>query len=196
MTGAGPSTQPALLPARTACLGGPSLASHTSASSWAPPQKYPSAQAGHLLKMRNKDVPKEADIWSQRPSADLGSSRQSCQEQEDLDCKQAATGTEPPPCRKDLRQAHQEHGQGRDWQPGLGGKGGHGQAGRGWGAKQNLLVPSGPGTHRYQAGHDGPHKGREEEGTTPTASYFICVLLSDLWGNARFQICTRRCWSY
>lgn len=56
MIGAGPSTQAAPPPARAACLGGPSLASRTAASSWAPPQKHPCAQAGHLLRTRNKDI--------------------------------------------------------------------------------------------------------------------------------------------
>lgn len=56
MIGAGPSTQTAPLTAHAACLGGPSLASRASAPSWALPQKYHTTQAGHLLKMRNKDV--------------------------------------------------------------------------------------------------------------------------------------------
>jgi len=54
-----------------------------------------------------------------------------------------------------------------------------GRAGRVGGARQDLLVPSRPGTHGYQVGHDRPHARREEEGSISTASFVFCFLTCD-----------------
>lgn len=82
---------------------------------------------------------------------------------------------------------HRRHSPGRDWQPALGGKGGTGRLGR-------LGGQAGPaGVLRAWRTQEPGGKRRAPPMRLHSAVAFCSLTFR---GNAHFQICTQRCWSY